>query len=111
MNIDLEPTTFCDKHIMCPNGCYEEIHGQNMIDIYIFEKKLKIEKNKLLMSGVEFADEIQKTIDYWKANERYLVKLLEGYVSVSHKPKSIIFHEQIGMAVINKNAIASIKMT
>ena len=72
------------KDIFCPNKCYTYIK-LNTIDrrynsIYIFDKHFLISLKERYRNSVYEQEELdaQKEIDYWKENDRYLMKLIGG---------------------------------
>lgn len=56
----------CEEHYKCSNKCYEESYAYGNREIFIFGLELRK------------PNELNKVISYWKTNDRYLMKLLEG---------------------------------
>ena len=75
LTVDFVISTYFFK---CKNKCYTKKENRVIIVFYIFGKKFlinkKMQENEIAKKELE---KVEREIDYWKENDRYLIKLLE----------------------------------
>src|SRR6185312_7177064 len=85
----------------CYNRCYAEYFAYGHKRVCIFDKEIHYSYNE----DIEYYEkQIKEELAYWLNDYKYLTKIME-----EREKSSFTFVEKIGVAVINKNAIANIK--